>query len=108
MFWIAAFDLNYALMDIENDREHNIQSFPARFGEQHTLRTSVQLTLIWFACFAIADPIDEFSFLGAALIMSLVNIGVIIGQKKLNDFQKTFFYTSVLTGWVLLGGLVVA
>ena len=40
--------------------------------------------------------------------MSLVNIGVIIGQKKLNDFQKTFFYTSVLTGWVLLGGLIAA
>ena len=108
MFWIAAFDLNYALMDIENDREQGIQSFPARFGEQHTLRTSVQFTLLWFACFAIADPIDEFTFLGAALIMSLINIGVIVGQNKLNDFQKTFFYTSVLTGWVLLGGLMVA
>ena len=108
MFWIAAFDLNYALMDIENDREQGIQSFPARFGEQHTLRTSVQFTLLWFACFAIADPIDEFTFLGAALIMSLINIGVIVGQNKLNDFQKTFFYTSVLTGWVLLGGLMAA
>jgi predicted tellurium resistance membrane protein TerC len=66
------------------------------------------LTLLWFACFAIADPIDEFTFLGTALIMALINIGVIIGQKKLKDFQKTFFYTSVLTGWVLLGGLMVA
>ncbi len=108
MFWIAAFDLNYALMDVESDREQGIQSFPARFGAQHTLRTSVQFTLLWFACFAIADPIDEFTFLGAALIMALINIGVIIGQKKLEDFQKTFFYTSVLTGWFLLGGLMVA
>ena len=108
MFWIAAFDLNYALMDVESDCEQGIKSFPARFGEQHTLRTSVQFTLLWFACFAIADPIDEFTFLGAALIMSLINIGVIIGQKKLEDFQKTFFYTSVLTGWILLGGLMVA
>ena len=108
MFWIAAFDLNYVLMDVESDREHGIQSFPARFGRQHTLRTSVQFTLLWFACFAIANPIEEFSFLGAALIMSLINIGVIIGQNKLGDFQKTFFYTSVLTGWVLLGGLIAA
>ena len=108
MFWIAAFDLNYALMDVESDCEQGIQSFPARFGAQHTLRTSVQFTLLWFACFAIADPIDEFTFLGAALIMALINIGVIIGQKKLEDFQKTFFYTSVLTGWFLLGGLMVA
>ena len=40
-------------MDLQNDRENGINSFPARFGEQHTLRTSIQLTLVWFACFAM-------------------------------------------------------
>ena len=108
MFWITAFDVNYALMDIDSDRKQGIQSFPARFGEQHTLRTSIQLTLLWFACFAIANPIEEITFLGAALLMSLINIGVILRQKSIADFQKTFFYTSVVTGWVLLGGLMVA
>ncbi|MCS5534665.1 MAG: UbiA family prenyltransferase, partial [Candidatus Poseidoniales archaeon] len=108
MFWIAAFDLNYALMDIESDRQQGIQSFPARFGEHHTLRTSVQFTLLWFACFAISNPIDEITFLGAALLMCVINTGVIIAQNKLGDFQKTFYYTSVATGWVLLGGLMAA
>ena len=108
MFWIAAFDLNYALMDIESDRQQGIQSFPARFGEHHTLRTSVQFTLLWFACFAISNPIDGISFLGAALLMCVINAGVIIAQNKLVDFQKTFYYTSVATGWVLLGGLMAA
>ena len=107
-FWIAAFDLNYALMDIESDRQQGIQSFPARFGEQHTLRTSVQLTLLWFACFAISNPIGEITFLGAALLMCVINAGVIIAQNRLADFQKTFYYTSVVTGWVLLGGLMAA
>ena len=108
MFWISAFDLNYALMDIESDRQQGIQSFPARFGKHHTLRTSVQFTLLWFACFAISNPIDEITFLGAALLMCIINAGVIISQNKLNDFQKTFYYTSVLTGWILLGGLMAA
>ena len=108
MFWIAAFDLNYALMDIESDREQGILSFPARFGEQHTLRTSVQFTLLWFACFAIANPIDEITFLASALVMCIINTGVIIAQKRFDDFQKVFFYTSVATGWVLLGGLMAA
>ena len=107
-FWIAAFDLNYALMDIESDRQQGIQSFPARFGAQHTLRTSVQLTLLWFACFAISNPVDEITFLGAALLMCVINAGVIIAQNRLADFQKTFYYTSVVTGWVLLGGLMAA
>lgn len=108
MFWIAAFDLNYALMDVESDRQQGIQSFPARFGEHHTLRTSVQFTLLWFACFAISNPIDEITFLGVALLMCVINAGVIIAQNKLVDFQKTFYYTSVATGWVLLGGLMAA
>ena len=106
MFWIAAFDLNYALMDIESDRQQGIQSFPAKFGEHHTMRTSVQFTLLWFACFAISNPIDEITFLGAAILMCVINAGVIIAQNKLVDFQKTFYYTSVITGWILLGGLM--
>ena len=108
MFWISAFDLNYALMDIDSDREQGIQSFPARFGQQHTLRTSVQFTLLWFACFAISNPVDEITFLVVALLMCIINAGVIIVQNRLGDFQKTFYYTSVVTGWVLLGGLMVA
>ncbi len=106
MFWIAAFDMNYALMDIESDRQQGIQSFPARFGEHHTMRTSVQFTLLWFACFAISNPVDEITFLGAALLMCVINAGVIIARNRLSDFQKTFYYTSVVTGWVLLGGLM--
>ncbi|MEC8927374.1 MAG: UbiA-like polyprenyltransferase [Candidatus Thermoplasmatota archaeon] len=108
MFWISAFDLNYALMDIESDREQGIQSFPARFGQRHTLRTSVQFTLLWFACFAISNPVDEITFLGGALLMCIINTGVIIAQNRLADFQKTFYYTSVATGWILLGGLMAA
>ena len=108
MFWIAAFDLNYALMDMQSDREQGIQSFPDRFGEHHTLRTSVQFTLLWFACFAVSNPVDEITFLGAALLMCVINACVIIGQNKFADFQKTFYYTSILTGWVLLGGLMAA
>ncbi|MGY8735809.1 MAG: 4-hydroxybenzoate octaprenyltransferase, partial [Candidatus Poseidoniales archaeon] len=66
MFWIAAFDINYARMDIESDKENGIHSFPAQFGEIATTRTSIQMTLLWFACFAISNPMDEAWFLLAA------------------------------------------
>ena len=65
------------------------------------------MTLLWFACFAISNPIDEVTFLAAAGLMALVNIVVLLRRKQLADFQTTFFRTSVLTGWVLLAGLVV-
>ena len=64
--WISAFDMNYARMDVESDRENGIHSFPSRFGERATTRTSIQLTLLWFACFAISEPMDEIWFLAAA------------------------------------------
>jgi 4-hydroxybenzoate polyprenyltransferase len=106
MFWITAFDINYARMDVESDRENGIYSFPARFDENTTTRTSVQLTLVWFACFAISDPMDELWFLAAALTMALANIVVILSRTKLEDFKTTFFRVSMLTGWVLLGAIM--
>ncbi len=101
-FWIAAFDINYARMDVESDRESGIHSFPSRFSEGATTRTSVQLTLLWFACFAISDPMDEIWFLVAAGLMSGLNIAVILTRERLADFQTTLFRVSMLTGWVLL------
>ena len=106
MFWITDFDINYARMDVESDRENGIYSFPARFDENTTTRTSVQLTLVWFACFAITDTMDELWFLAAALTMALANIVVILSRTKLEDFQTTFFRVSMLTGWVLLGAIM--
>jgi len=100
--WITAFDINYARMDVESDRENGINSFPARFSDQTTTRTSIQLTLLWFACFAISDPISEIWFLGAAGLMSIANVAVILMRNRLDDFQTTLFRVSMLTGWVLL------
>ena len=90
MCWITAFDLNYALMDVENDRENGIHSFPVRFGPQITKFTSMHLTLLWFACFAVVAPLDSPLFPIIAGIMALVNIGVIARQDTLENFQEIF------------------
>ena len=104
--WIAAFDLNYARMDMESDRANGIKSFPSRFGDAVTTRTSVQLTLAWFACFAISNPMSEAYFLAAAGAMAVVNILVIVRMDRWVDFQTTLFRASMLTGWVLLAAII--
>ena len=106
MFWIAAFDINYARMDVDSDKENGIHSFPAQFGEIATTRTSIQMTLLWFACFAISNPMDEAWFLLAAGLMAILNIIVILRYTKLADFQTTLFRISMLTGWVLLAAVL--
>lgn len=105
--WIAAFDINYARMDVESDKEQGIHSFPSSFGDTATTRTTVQLSLLWFACFAISNPMDEIWFLGAALSMSLANIGVVLRMNRFDDFQTVLFRVSMLTGWVLLAALLI-
>ena len=37
LFWVAGFDILYAIQDIDFDREHGLYSFPARFGIQPSL-----------------------------------------------------------------------
>ncbi len=104
-FWISAFDINYARMDTEHDRMHGIRSFPATFSENAVTRTSIQLTLIWFACFAISDPVSNAIFLIASGLMAIANIFVILRRERFTDFQTTLFRVSMATGWVLLAAL---
>jgi 4-hydroxybenzoate polyprenyltransferase len=105
--WIAAFDINYARMDVESDREQGIHSFPSKFGERATTRTTVQLSLLWFACFAFSDPIESIYFLAASGLMAISNIYVVLKRDSFSDFQTTLFRVSMLTGWVLLASLIV-
>jgi 4-hydroxybenzoate polyprenyltransferase len=105
--WIAAFDINYARMDVETDQEQGIHSFPSKFGDKATTRTTVQLSLLWFACFAISNPMDGIWFLAAAAGMALANIYVVLRMDHFADFQTVLFRVSMLTGWVLLASLVV-
>ncbi|DAC24296.1 MAG TPA: 4-hydroxybenzoate octaprenyltransferase [Candidatus Thalassarchaeaceae archaeon] len=100
--WITVFDINYARMDVESDRLNGIHSFPVRFSEETTTRTSVQLSLLWFACFAISNPMDEIWFLAISAGMALANIVVILARERFVDFQTVLFRTSMLTGWILL------
>lgn len=108
LLWIAAFDLNYALMDVDSDRAQGIHSFPAKYGPKATVRTSAQLTLAWFACFMLADPVDAFTFASATILTAGANLFVIVRMQDRDDFQTIFFRSSVITGWVLLAGLVFA
>ena len=106
--WIASFDLNYALMDMENDRASGIHSFPARFGAPATRTASILLTLVAANSFLFADPVSGFTFIGAVTLATLVNLLVVYFQDHLPDFQRTLFQTHAATGWVLLAGLVLA
>ena len=45
-FWVAGFDVIYALMDLGIDRAQGLRSLPARFGEERGRRFAVALHLV--------------------------------------------------------------
>ncbi len=102
--WIAAFDIGYALMDIDSDRANNIHSFPAAFGPETTIRTGLVLTVGWGVLLLFVN--QEIWWLvatGASVTLNLLVLSK--GCRNMGAFQNNLFRASVSTGWLLLGGL---
>ncbi len=52
LFWVAGFDILYALQDREHDRRHGLHSIPAAVGETRSLGISAFLHLLTIALLA--------------------------------------------------------
>jgi len=121
--WISAFDINYALMDMDVDREQGIRSFPANFGQIATKNLSVALTLGWMICFLLTS-MHEFTesrrfrhplWIQSVVFAAIVNIYVMAkaseaaldSHEEMSRYQKTLFRSSMLTGWLLLASMTI-
>jgi 4-hydroxybenzoate polyprenyltransferase len=51
MFWVAGFDIIYAIQDVEFDRTHGLHSIPARVGAQRALTRARLFHLLAFLLF---------------------------------------------------------
>ncbi len=96
MVWIAAFDLGYAQMDIDNDKNTGIKSFPAVFQPPATMTVMLLSIPIWAVAFSVV------SFYGTLIAMALV-FGVLAASGS--QFQKWWFRAHVSTGWILLAAM---
>tara|TARA_B100000029_G_scaffold251023_1_gene248055 strand:+ start:162 stop:1073 length:912 start_codon:yes stop_codon:yes gene_type:complete len=112
--WISCFDINYALMDKEVDRSQGIRSFPARYGEEATMRLSVALTLGWLVCFLLTGIGGLENWVTTVVMIASINLYVVTkgasrasgSADDMTSFQSDLFRASMLTGWFLLGSLV--
>src|SRR5215475_14914372 len=75
MFWVAGFDLIYALQDIEFDRKANLFSLPARFGAGPALRVSMlfhALTVILLTGTATLANLGWIAYIGIAIVAGIL------------------------------------
>jgi 4-hydroxybenzoate polyprenyltransferase len=74
LFWVAGFDVIYALMDLRVDREQNLRSIPARFGEARGRRLAIGLHLVTALALGAAGYLSNapaIYYLGVAASLAL-------------------------------------
>jgi 4-hydroxybenzoate polyprenyltransferase len=57
LFWVAGFDILYALMDIEFDRRSGLYSVPARLGAQRGMAVAGLCHMLTVLCLALLVPL---------------------------------------------------
>lgn len=75
MFWVAGFDLIYALQDIEFDRKANLFSLPSKFGVEPTLRISTLFhgaTVTLLIATAMLTNLGWIAFAGIAIVAGIL------------------------------------
>ncbi len=74
-FWIAGFDILYAIQDVEFDRSHKLYSIPAKFGIRNALRIAALFHIVAFG-FLLASMhlfnLSRLSLIGAAVVAALL------------------------------------
>ena len=121
LFWVAGFDIIYALQDSDFDKEKGLFSIPSYFGKNRALWISRSLHVVCAIALALAikslmDPMEiGFAFGIAALA---VFCSLLIYQHSLvkaNDLSKVnlaFFTTngiaSIVFAFILVAGLYLA
>jgi 4-hydroxybenzoate polyprenyltransferase len=75
MFWVAGFDVIYALQDLDFDRRHGLHSVPARVGAQRALllaRASHATAFLLFAFLPLVFPLGRIYFAGVIVMLALL------------------------------------
>ncbi len=105
LFWVAGFDMIYALQDVSFDRSHGLKSFPAEFDLRPTLwltRVLHLMTLTFLALLGWTAQLGLFYWAGLVLIiLFLIREHWLVAREGLTKIQEAFFQMNVLVSGVL-------
>jgi 4-hydroxybenzoate polyprenyltransferase len=115
MFWVAGFDLIYALQDVEFDRKAKLFSLPSRFGIAPALRVS---TLFHVATVLLLTGTAMLTHLGWIAYAGIVTVAIIlywehrlVTPQDLSRVNVAFFnlngYISILLFLTFAGDILI-
>jgi 4-hydroxybenzoate polyprenyltransferase len=115
MFWVAGFDLIYALQDIDFDRKANLFSLPAKLGVAPSLRISTLFhcaTVILLAATAFLSGLGWLAFTGIAIVTGILYWEHrLVTPQDLSRINVAFFnlngYVSILLLLTFAGDILI-
>jgi len=105
LFWLAGFDIIYALLDLEFDRAHGIKSLPSALGPEGALLVSSACHAITFGLWIYLGFLTR---LRPAYFAGLVFVGILFILEHIYARRKpefAFFKANALIGFVFLMGI---
>lgn len=101
IFWVAGFDIIYALQDLEFDRKYGLHSIGAHFGKEFALKISALNHAIFFVLvFLSATMWNRIAVVGVAVI-GLMLIYEHLAVRR-GDIETAFFKVNAVISSVLL------
>lgn len=111
-FWIAGFDLIYAIQDIEVDRREGLHSFPARHGVAAALRVSAAVHALVTVLLVLLGWLLHLSgpyWIGLAASASLLAYEhAIVRPQDLSRLNVAFFNVNGVISVTLFAGVLLA
>jgi 4-hydroxybenzoate polyprenyltransferase len=112
LFWVAGFDVIYALQDLDFDRSAGLSSIPARLGPTGAIWVSRVLHLISFALLIAASQTEN--RFGAVFALGVAAVGgllvvehVVLARRGKAGLEMAFFTINGIVSCVLgLAGVV--
>lgn len=101
IFWLAGFDIIYATLDEESDRENGVFSLPAKWGSKKALRTAAIFHALAFLILLIlymvwlSGPIT-------VMLLSIIGVLLIIEQYFSNYVDLAFFQINTIIGFFVM------
>jgi len=97
-FWVAGFDLIYALQDEEFDRKMNLHSIPAKIGKKNTLYLSAifhLFTSVFMILFSLEAQANKVFWIGSiGFILLLIYQHLLVKPNDLSKVNLAFFTTN--------------
>ena len=106
VFWGAGFDIIYATLDEEFDRQERLFSFVSRFGRKKALIWSGLFHIVAFSCLALLFFTTIRTWYAAPFLL-LTGFLLWIEQKKADNVELAFFRINAGLGFVVFTMIIV-